>query len=153
MPSDLKLSFMGRDSPGRHVVQFNTRNRKVFGTSYCTNKYDDETDYNVLEAKLLTGQQPKPGPSIVQSKPAVGTFSVVGQVNFFFDDVVFVVEAHGFDFWVGPDQIEKPVHMGDWVHLEISDFTLVAHELNTSPPVAKPGAVGQTAAARYCECN
>jgi hypothetical protein len=60
----------------------------------------------------------------VKDGDGVGSFTVIGQVTSCFDDGVLTVEAHGFDFWVPPDEIEDAVEIGSWVQLGIRNLTL-----------------------------
>jgi len=118
MPKDVELATWHANP---NVVRFSTKCGIVSGTAYrASGQY--ETHYDVVEAMKLAWRSGSP--SIIQKAGEVGCFEVVGQVTFFFDDGVFTAAAHGFDFWVEPDQLDTPVQLGDWVRLQICNFTL-----------------------------
>ena len=123
MPKDVELR---NTEVGPEVVRFTTRCGSVSGTAYrASGLY--ETHYEVVRAERLA----RPGlddksisPQMVQRVGTVGEFDVVGEVTFFFEDGVFIVEVHGFDFCVAPGQLDEPVSLGDWIDLHIRRFTL-----------------------------
>ena len=123
MPKDIELR---NSEVGPDVVHFTTTCSNVSGNAYrASGLY--ETHYEVARAHRLSrsGIEGRPtGPQMVQRPNTVGEFDVTGKVTFFFDDGVVIVEAHGFDFWVAPDQFDEPVSLGDWVELEIRRLTL-----------------------------
>ena len=106
-------------------MQFSTRCGSVSGVAF-RDRGELETHYTVQSALALPDDSMTTtiNASMSQIGEQVGAFQIVGQVNFRFDDGLFAVFAHGFDFLIEPDQVDVPVVLGSWMRLTICDFTL-----------------------------
>lgn len=123
MPGDIELDRFGVT---KGTVRFRTKCGAVSGAAFLkTGEF--ETHYDVVNVRKLTPlsiQGQSISPRIVQTAEVTGSFEISGRVTFLFDDGVFTVEAHGFDFWVEPTEIDGPVQVGDWIQLGVRNLTL-----------------------------
>jgi hypothetical protein len=142
MAENLRFSLVKLEDPC--LVRFETECGRVCGIAYCR-EGSFETSYHFVDAKVLIEQQEGVGPrrpSMLQRKAAPGVFTVIGQVTRIFDDeVTFIVEAYGFDFWVNIEDIHQLLEIGDWLQLELSEFTLWVGCAIAFGPVCQPAIV------------
>lgn len=114
-PVDLGPSVWGAE-----YVEFRTACGRVAGAALRRSGCG-ETHYDIVGARRVEAVAP-PSMTPVEGTPAA--FDVVGAVDFLFDDGLAVIAAHGFDFWIAPDEIAGALALGDRVACRVEKLTL-----------------------------
>lgn len=107
-------------SMGDQYVEFRTLCGSVVGTAH-RQFGDRESHYDVAEAYLMEGPATH---SISSAGTSPGSFNIVGKVIEHFEDGVFVVESHGFTFWLDDDDAPTGAEVGAHLSFRIVNFTL-----------------------------
>lgn len=107
-------------SHGPDYVHFRSRCGRVAGVA-LRKQGCSETTYDVSDPKRVDPSMPV---AMIALPDTVATFEVVGIVEFLFNDGLAVVAAHGFTFWVGRDEIEVVLELGDHVACRVTNFAL-----------------------------
>ncbi len=109
------------ESPhGEIFVEFTSDCGRVTGTA-LRNSGEGETHYDVAKAHRIDEST---GPRMVAVPGVPGSFDVVGVVISQFDDGVSVISAHGFEFWIEPDECDEVLQKRMSVSCQINNLEL-----------------------------
>ena len=111
---------LASSASSRECVEFRTPCGRVSGTALKRSGHH-ETSYDVVQAHHVSAAIPE---SMAPVKGVLASFDVVGTVTFMWEDGVGEISAHGFSFWISPEELGGSLSLGDRISCRVENFTL-----------------------------
>ena len=105
------------------IVSFVNEDNSIQGQAF-KRQGEEESHYTIIQIKEYDGLKEM---RMVRTG-AVGSFQVIGQISFLFDDGMPVLNCKGFEFWLENEELATwkvcSPKLGNWLEIEIKDFEL-----------------------------